>query len=39
MRKLGLQETARARFYFYNRESEIDRLIEVLRQSIRYFGN
>ena len=39
MRKLGLQATARASFYFYNRESEIDRLIEVLRQSIRYFGN
>jgi cysteine desulfurase/selenocysteine lyase len=39
MRKLGLQGTARASFYFYNRESEIDRLIEVLRQSIRYFGN
>jgi cysteine desulfurase/selenocysteine lyase len=39
MRKLGLQGTARASFYFYNRESEIDRLIEVLWQSIRYFGN
>jgi cysteine desulfurase/selenocysteine lyase len=38
MRKLGLHATARASFYFYNRESEIDRLIEVLRESIRYFG-
>ena len=38
MRKLGLQATARASFYFYNRESEIDRLIEVMQRSIRYFG-
>ena len=38
MRKLGLQATARASFYFYNRESEIDRLIEVMQTSIRYFG-
>jgi len=38
MRKLGLQATARASFYFYNTESEIDRLIEVLGNAIRYFG-
>jgi cysteine desulfurase / selenocysteine lyase len=38
MRKLGLQASARASFYFYNRESEVDRLVEVLRKSIRYFG-
>jgi cysteine desulfurase/selenocysteine lyase len=38
MRKLGLQATARASFYFYNRESEIDRLIEVMQAAIRYFG-
>jgi cysteine desulfurase/selenocysteine lyase len=38
MRKLGLQATARASFYFYNTESEIDRLVDVLRQAIRYFG-
>jgi cysteine desulfurase / selenocysteine lyase len=38
MRKLGLQATARASFYFYNRESEIDRLIEVMQRSIRFFG-
>jgi len=36
--KLGLLATARASFYFYNRESEIDRLIEVLQKSIHYFG-
>jgi cysteine desulfurase/selenocysteine lyase len=38
MRKLGLQATARASFYFYNQESEVDRLIEVMQRSIRYFG-
>jgi cysteine desulfurase/selenocysteine lyase len=38
MRKLGLQASARASFYFYNRESEVDRLVEVLREAIRYFG-
>ena len=38
MRKLGLQATARASFYFYNTESEVDRLVDVLREAIRYFG-
>jgi cysteine desulfurase / selenocysteine lyase len=38
MRKLGLQATARASFYFYNTESEIDQLAAVLRDAIRYFG-
>src|ERR1700736_3664758 len=38
MRKLGLQATARASFYFYNTESEIDRLVEVVGEAIRYFG-
>lgn len=38
MRKLGLQATARASFYFYNTESEIDRLVEVLEAAIKYFG-
>jgi cysteine desulfurase / selenocysteine lyase len=38
MRKLGLQATARASFYFYNTESEIDQLVAVLRDAIRYFG-
>ena len=39
MRKLGLQATARASFYFYNTESEIDRLVDVLQKAIRYFGD
>jgi cysteine desulfurase / selenocysteine lyase len=38
MRKLGLPATARASFYFYNTESEIDRLVDVLRQAVGYFG-
>lgn len=38
MRKLGLQATARASFYFYNTEDEIDRLTEVLQSAVQYFG-
>jgi cysteine desulfurase/selenocysteine lyase len=38
MRKLGLPASARASFYFYNTESEVDRLIEVLQSAINYFG-
>jgi cysteine desulfurase/selenocysteine lyase len=37
-RKLGLIATARASFYFYNTVSEIDRLVTVLREAIKYFG-
>jgi cysteine desulfurase/selenocysteine lyase len=39
MRKLGLMSSARASFYFYNTESEIDRLVSVLRDAARYFGD
>ena len=38
VRKLGLNATARASFYLYNTEPELDRLIEVLRAAARYFG-
>jgi cysteine desulfurase/selenocysteine lyase len=38
MRKLGLQASARASFYFYNTEEEIDRLVDVLSSAIQYFG-
>jgi cysteine desulfurase/selenocysteine lyase len=38
MRKLGLQATVRASFYFYNTEDEIDRLTEVLQSAVQYFG-
>lgn len=38
VRKLGLNATARASFYLYNTEPELDRLVEVLRAAARYFG-
>ena len=39
MRKLGLTGSARASFYFYNTEDEINRLISVLRDAAKYFGD
>jgi cysteine desulfurase/selenocysteine lyase len=39
MRKLGLMASARASFYFYNTEGEIDRLVTVLREAAKYFGD
>jgi len=38
MRKLGVESTARASFYFYNRTGEIDRLVEVLRDIQKFFA-
>jgi len=38
MRKLGYHATARASFYFYNTEEEIDALVAVLRSARKYFG-
>jgi cysteine desulfurase / selenocysteine lyase len=38
VRKLGLNATARASFYLYNTEPELDRLIEVLHAAAKYFG-
>ncbi|MBV9490523.1 MAG: SufS family cysteine desulfurase [Verrucomicrobia bacterium] len=38
MRKLGLSATARASFYIYNSDEEIDRLLQALRSAIDYFG-
>ncbi len=38
MRKLGVESTARASFYFYNTRSEVNHLIEVLREIQRFFG-
>ena len=38
MRRLGIQSTARASFYFYNRKEEVDRLIEVLEGIQAFFG-
>ena len=38
MRKLGVESTARASFYFYNTTEEIDRFVEVLREIQKFFG-
>jgi cysteine desulfurase/selenocysteine lyase len=38
MKKLGLTSTARASFYVYNEESEIDALVASLRRTIKFFG-
>jgi cysteine desulfurase/selenocysteine lyase len=39
MRELGVVATARASFYLYNREDEVDALIDGIRASDRIFGN
>jgi cysteine desulfurase/selenocysteine lyase len=38
MHKLGVESTSRASFYFYNTTGEIDRLVEVLREIQKFFG-
>jgi len=38
MRKLGVESTARASFYFYNTTEEIDRLVEVLGEIQKFFA-
>jgi cysteine desulfurase/selenocysteine lyase len=38
MRKLGVDSTARASFYFYNTPAEIDRLAEALAEIQEFFG-
>ena len=39
MAKLGLVATARASFYVYNTESEVDVLVDSLKGALRYFGH
>jgi cysteine desulfurase / selenocysteine lyase len=39
MRKLGVESTSRASFYFYNTYEEIDRLVEVLKGIQKFFGS
>ncbi len=39
MKKLGVESTTRASFYFYNTTAEVDRLVEVLREIQQFFGN
>jgi cysteine desulfurase/selenocysteine lyase len=38
MRKLGVESTARASFFFYNTANEIDQFVEVLREIQKFFG-
>ena len=38
MRKLGVESTSRASFYFYNTTKEIDRFVEVIKEIQKFFG-
>jgi cysteine desulfurase/selenocysteine lyase len=38
MKKSGLPGTTRASFYFYNTMTEVDRMIDILREAARFFG-
>jgi cysteine desulfurase/selenocysteine lyase len=38
MRRFGLPGTTRASFYFYNTKEEIDRMIEILSDALRFFS-
>jgi cysteine desulfurase / selenocysteine lyase len=38
MKKLGVESTARASFYFYNTEAEVDCLFDTLREIQKFFG-
>ena len=37
VRSLGVVATARASFYIYNTEEEVDLLVEALKEAVRYF--
>lgn len=39
MRKLGVESTARASFYFYNTKAEVDRFVEVVKEIQKFFGS
>ncbi len=38
MRKFRLPGTTRASFYFYNTKDEVDRMMEILRDAVRFFA-
>jgi cysteine desulfurase / selenocysteine lyase len=38
MRRFGVPGTTRASFYFYNTTEEIDRMMEILRDAVRFFS-
>jgi cysteine desulfurase/selenocysteine lyase len=37
MKKLGVESTARASFYFYNTTEEVDRFIDVIKEIQKFF--
>jgi cysteine desulfurase/selenocysteine lyase len=39
MHKLGVESTARASFYFYNTQAEVDRFVEVVREIQIFFAS
>ena len=38
MHRLGVESTARASFYFYNTQAEVDRFVEVVKEIQKFFG-
>jgi cysteine desulfurase/selenocysteine lyase len=38
LRKLGVESTARASFYFYNTKEEVNRFVEAIRKIQKFFG-
>lgn len=38
MKKLRLPGTTRASFYFYNTRAEVDRMLEILAEAVRFFA-
>jgi cysteine desulfurase/selenocysteine lyase len=38
MHRLGVESTARASFYFYNIQAEVNRFVEVLKEIQKFFG-
>jgi cysteine desulfurase / selenocysteine lyase len=38
MKKLKVNSTSRASFYFYNTHEEIDRMIDILLEANKFFG-
>jgi cysteine desulfurase/selenocysteine lyase len=38
MKKLGVESTARASFYFYNTRAEVDRFVDVMQEIRRFFA-
>src|SRR6266487_3200930 len=38
MRRLGVESTARASFYFYNTKAEVDRFVEVVKEIQKFFA-